>query len=316
MKEKIKEIFKNRIFIFILGGLIFGSVGVTAATYFPSNDVTYDNTASGLSSTDVQGAIDELYNEFKGGNSQTTEQIKENVVTSGDGLYKDEYEDGKYIYKGGNPNNYIIFNNELWRILSIEKDNTIKIIKQGRVAIMAFDDGTGTTTGYNTWAHPVELNTYLNGTYYNGLSSDAKNQIASHSFNTGPYPEKDSSVADLISSENSEQWTGKIALITLSEFIRTNSNKSLCERLSIGSQCANTTWIDTIEKEYWWTITRTFQFGDVYYINGYGWSTRRPDGYSGTYTNNNDIGVRPVLYLSSNIKLKGSGNISNPYTIE
>ncbi len=62
MKEKIKEIFKNRIFIFILGGLIFGSVGVTAATYFPSNDVTYDNTASGLSSTDVQGAIDELYN--------------------------------------------------------------------------------------------------------------------------------------------------------------------------------------------------------------------------------------------------------------
>ena len=42
-------------------GLIFGTAGVYAATYFPSDDVTYDNSESGLSSTDVQGAIDELY---------------------------------------------------------------------------------------------------------------------------------------------------------------------------------------------------------------------------------------------------------------
>ena len=59
--KQIKKIFKNRIFIFILGGLIFGTVGVYAATYFPSNNVTYDNSESGLTSTDVQGAIDELY---------------------------------------------------------------------------------------------------------------------------------------------------------------------------------------------------------------------------------------------------------------
>ena len=41
--------------------LIVGIAGVSAATYFPSGDVTYDNKESGLSSTDVQGAIDELY---------------------------------------------------------------------------------------------------------------------------------------------------------------------------------------------------------------------------------------------------------------
>ena len=58
-----KKIFKNRIFIFVLGVFIASSISVLAATYFESSAVTYDNTESGLSSTNVQGAIDELYNE-------------------------------------------------------------------------------------------------------------------------------------------------------------------------------------------------------------------------------------------------------------
>ncbi len=62
MKNKVKKIFNNKIFTFILGGIVFSSISVIAATYFPSGDVTYDNTASGLQSTNVQGAIDELYN--------------------------------------------------------------------------------------------------------------------------------------------------------------------------------------------------------------------------------------------------------------
>ena len=62
MKSKIKKVFKNRIFICILTALITGTVSVCAVTYFPSNHVTYNNTTSGLKSSDVQGAIDELYN--------------------------------------------------------------------------------------------------------------------------------------------------------------------------------------------------------------------------------------------------------------
>ena len=61
IKEKIKRTVKNRIFMFALTALIFSVVGVSAATYFPSNDVTYNNSESGLNSTDVQSAIDELY---------------------------------------------------------------------------------------------------------------------------------------------------------------------------------------------------------------------------------------------------------------
>ena len=34
--------------MFALTALIFSVVGVSAATYFPSNDVTYNNSESGL----------------------------------------------------------------------------------------------------------------------------------------------------------------------------------------------------------------------------------------------------------------------------
>lgn len=62
MKEKIKKVFKSKIFLLILGIFIGGTTYVYAITYFPSNQVTYNNTSSKLNSTDVQGAIDELYN--------------------------------------------------------------------------------------------------------------------------------------------------------------------------------------------------------------------------------------------------------------
>ena len=61
MKEKTKQFLKKYLIGFILGVVSAGVVIVYAETYFPSNDVTYDNTESGLTSTNVQGAIDELY---------------------------------------------------------------------------------------------------------------------------------------------------------------------------------------------------------------------------------------------------------------
>ena len=57
----IKKIIKSKIFIFILG-ILCSAITAYAVTYFPSNQVTYDNSTSKLNSTNVQGAIDELYN--------------------------------------------------------------------------------------------------------------------------------------------------------------------------------------------------------------------------------------------------------------
>lgn len=49
----MKKIFKSKVFILIIFIFVFGVISVSAVTYFPSNDVTYNNETSGLKSTDV-----------------------------------------------------------------------------------------------------------------------------------------------------------------------------------------------------------------------------------------------------------------------
>ncbi len=62
--KKVKNLFKNSKTKFILGlilGIILTGGGVYAATIGNSKDVFYDNATSNLSSTNVQDALDELY---------------------------------------------------------------------------------------------------------------------------------------------------------------------------------------------------------------------------------------------------------------
>ncbi len=60
MKEKIKEFLKDYLFGFLLSIFLTTSISVYAVN-LQSDDVTYDNTESGLKSTNVRNAIDELY---------------------------------------------------------------------------------------------------------------------------------------------------------------------------------------------------------------------------------------------------------------
>ncbi len=308
----IKKILKNNIFCFILGAFIFGVIGVSAATYFASSDVTYDNSESGLESTDVQGAIDELYDVCKtpvtGGNF-ILEQVP--IVTTGDGLYKDEYEEGRYFYKGGNPNNYITFNNEFagWRIVSIEPEKTIKILRNESIGNQYWD-----TSGNNYWARPASLNTYLNGTYYNGLNVNAQSQIVSKYWSIGDVTYDNNDLATQIKNENASKGYGKVALVTLSEYIRSNSNKSSCGSLSLNADnyrsCVFTGWMDTTSVDTWWTLSSRDGFSNYSFIV---FSNGRINGNADVDNYNN---VRPALYLSSEIKITGGdGSQNNPYEI-
>ncbi len=309
----IKKILKNNIFCFILGAFIFGVIGVSAATYFASSDVTYDNSASGLSSTDVQGAIDELYGvcttPMTAGDT-ILEQVE--IVTSGDGLYSDKYEDGRYFYRGGNPNNYITFNNEFagWRIVSIELDGTIKIIKNESIGNIVW-----ATSNSNNWSRPATINTYLNETYYNNeLNSTAQSQIVTKGFSIGGVT-NNNDLANQINNENSTKWHGKVALVTVSEYIRSNSNQSICGSLSLSNNnygtCKNTTWM-YINETCWTLSSRSGSSNRAFYVQSDN-NIIGNDGYSFV---NIAYGTRPVLYLSSEVKIiGGDGSQNNPYEI-
>ena len=134
INKKIIQKIKNNVPGFIIGILTCSVVGVAAATFFPSNNVTYDNTESDLNSTDVQGAIDELYNACKTPAEPPTIPVDQIIEDAG--LTKDEYE-CRYFFTGANPNNYITFNEEDagWRIISVECDGRLKIVKNNNIGV-------------------------------------------------------------------------------------------------------------------------------------------------------------------------------------
>ena len=302
MKEKIKEFSKKYLIGFILGLITTLSISVIAATYFPSGDVTYDNTESGLESTNVQGAIDELYGVcFPSAGNQIIED---------NGLEKDPYE-CRYFFTGVNPNNYVTFNEETagWRIISVGCDGTIKMMRAVSIGGNYFD-----ISNSNNWDSPVSLNTYLNGTYLNSLSSEAQNQIVASDYSIGEVNDFNNDLAGQINDENSTKWNGKIALPTLSEYLRTNSNSN-CKTSSSNNgnseTCKNTTWMYASNIDYWWTLSPCDR-GDFYVIivNSYG-EVNYNDAAGNSY-----IEVRPVITLSSKVQITGgTGSKSNPYIL-
>ena len=303
-------------FYFLLGIFACGAVGVYAQTYFPSNNVTYENKNSGLESTNVQGAIDELYNTCQNP-PVASDSLIDKTVTSGDGLYQDTYESGRYIFKGINPNNYITFNGEMagWRIISVESDKTIKIMRIANLGVRAWN-----SRQWAYWEDNASLNTYLNETYYNSLTATAQNQIVAHNWSIGTVTDDNNNLSSQISSENGRKWYGKIALPTVSEYIRTNSNPSMCGTLTLYNDnynsCKNTTWM-YVQDNHWWTLSQE-SGTEVFYATG---SACWPGKISITTTDTTNecgvsIGPRPVVYLSPSITLKGSGSQQDPYTIE
>ena len=182
------------------------------------------------------------------------------LVESGDGLYEDSYEAGRYIYRGTNPNNYIEFNDELWRIVAKETDGTYKIIRNETLPNRAFDERNHRSTEKNTYCddpshgcgvyakvegefstpsgsqkgtvtEDSSIKIYLNEDYYtNNINETAKGQMTSHIFNIGAveYLDKSGAKADSIekniAGEKMYQWTGNVGLANTSDILKASTN--------------------------------------------------------------------------------------------
>ena len=229
------------------------------------------------------------------------------IVESGDGLYEDEYEAGRYVYKGANPNNYIEFDNgEIWRIISKEADGTYKILKNEVLSDQAWD-----STNSNNWARPADLNTYLNGEYLSGLDSSIKDNLVSHTWNIGPVTYDNSDLAAQIVSEQSQTWTGTIGLISHSDYLRANSDMANCGTDKTNSEnyetCRNLDWM--YNNEDWWTVSPDAGHSyEVWFVCS--------DGYLSRPALLSVFAPRPAAYLKSDIILIGSGTEADPFKLE
>ena len=229
------------------------------------------------------------------------------IVESGDGLYEDEYESGRYVYKGANPNNYIEFDNgEIWRIISKEADGTYKILKNELLPEQAWD-----STDSNNWIRPATLNTYLNGEYLSSLDSSIKDNIVSHTWGIGAVT-SNNDLAVQIASEQGTTWNGNIGLIAHSDYLRANSDMTNCGTAKTNYEnyetCRNTDWM-YISGSYWWTISPSAGY------RNYVWRVADVGRLGANNANNSDAAPRPAVYLKSDITLSGSGTSLDPFKI-
>ncbi len=96
----------------------------------------------------------------------TPQDLTTKTVTSGDGLYLDSTESGRYVYKGADPNNYITLGSDTYRIISVESDGTLKVIKNESIGNLPFD------SSYETSISGVTDEDSVTGTRYTNISTD------------------------------------------------------------------------------------------------------------------------------------------------
>ena len=102
---------------------------------------------------------------------KATEYITNLYDYDGEGLKIDNTPDQNIRYYGSNPNNYVSFNNELWRIIGVFGNN-VKLIRKDSLGELSWDSSESSVNngwGVNEWSQSA-LKNYLNTMYYGGTS--------------------------------------------------------------------------------------------------------------------------------------------------
>ena len=267
-------------------------------------------------------------------NSATEEQQKEAWVhTHPETEQTDALTDYRYI--GADPNNYVTFNDETWRIIGVftvddgtgNVEERIKLIRDESIGNIAWDSNYT-----NDWPNATSNANLNSGDYWtNSLGSDAKSLID----NTVWYLGGSSSYNDITASMFYERergttvysgistsWTGKVGLMYPSDYgyatsggTTTDRNACLNEVLhnwdaSDFSDCKNNDWL--LSSEFQWTLTSLTSYsGYVFHVESSGLLT------SGNSAYNLISRARPVVFLKSSTKIvDGNGSSSNPYILQ
>ena len=108
---------------------------------------------------------------------KATEYITNLLEYDGEGLKIDNTPDQNIRYYGSNPNNYVLFNNELWRIIGVFGSN-VKLIRNEKLGNLSWDSSESSINrgyGVNEWSQ-ADLKNYLNTMYYEGTSVTCYNE--------------------------------------------------------------------------------------------------------------------------------------------
>lgn len=226
-----------------------------------------------------------------------------------------------YRYQGNNPNNYIMFNDELWRIVSVTDkkitssnsyETVVKIVKAESLTQVIWDNEGNI---YSESLLNSELNTdylyKLNNYDNNGIKEEYRGYIENVSWSAGGGFEN-FNTGDWLMQEITSTANSNIGLISISDYGYA-SPESTCPRdkkvitdYNV-SGCYDENWLYN-GKDYF-TIT------DLKDFNDYVWRISS-NGNIGTSSKNSYLDVFPSLHLKSDTEsYSGDGSIENPYIL-
>ena len=152
-----------------------------------------------------ESSCEKLLPGYGKGTKYIKELYKNETERAKNGLKKDNTSDANIRYEGSNPNNYVKFNDELWRIIGVFGDN-IKLVRNEALGVLSWDSSDSSLNsgyGINEWS-VSDLKEYLNTMYYGGtevtcykssknattcpaasLNEPAKSMIDNYTWNTG-----------------------------------------------------------------------------------------------------------------------------------
>ena len=232
----------------------------------------------------------------------------------------------EYRYRGASPKNYVTFNNEVWRIVGVfptddgtgKIENRIKLIRNESIGNYYWN--TNVTNDWTT----ASLKTELNETYLTGLTSIAQNMMGNTKYYLGGYNENPKIQKDVMYqyerkisgstyyySTNPTNWTGKIALMYLSDYGYAASEECT-QTLSNydNTTCTSNNWLYNSSINQW-ALPQDASYG-FYVFTVYS----DGDTYGGSSVYGPQNAVRPVLYLTPVVQITGgSGIVDDPYTL-
>ena len=239
--------------------------------------------------------------------------INEVYTTDGEnGLYYHDADltnganDNSYRYSGSNPNNYVKFNNELWRIIGVI-NGKVKIIRNEAITTRTYTDNNK-----NDYVTSNLYTDYLTDEYLNTLG-DFKDTIDNNYWYVPS--DKDikldltaNGVYSLELGENSNAYGAvysKVGLLYISDYAYAAAQGDWVKKVNEYNTANN--WLKNVPNM--WTMVRDFNnIKNFFYIDTNG------NVASGEITNT--YSVRPVVVLSnSNRYISGSGSKTDPYII-
>lgn len=225
-------------------------------------------------------------------NAELASKIATNRIINTNQLF---FQNGNYYYTGSNPNNYITFNNELWRIVGVFSNNNVKYLKLIRNNSLRRD------TLNNSEIINSDIFSELNGTYYNEIVG--KNMIQSMSFSNSEY-------ATNLTPFNAYQKEKEaitdikhnVGLINGSDFGYTAGSAYLGNNLSTYSGSIGNNWL-AFDNNY---FTMTYNGNKINVVGGGNLIS----------TDNKTADIYPVVYIKKDVLIMvGEGTIAAPYIL-